>query len=87
MSIEDETPKAEHCKPMVAITVAVMLPVYFVVGMVLWPANNYAPELQQFVVNTVLSGAFGAAVGYWFGSSTDSARKTEIIAQTGPVPK
>ncbi len=84
--MDADAPVPPTCKPMTLITLAIMLPVYFVVGMVMWPGNGYSPELQQFVVNTVLTGSLGAAVGYWFGSSTDSARKTEIIAQTGPVP-
>ena len=34
-----------------------------------------------------LSSAFGAVVAYWFGSSSGSARKDEIIANSTPTEK
>lgn len=33
-----------------------------------------------------LSAAFGATVNYWFGSTTSSARKDELLAQSMPIP-
>jgi hypothetical protein len=33
-----------------------------------------------------LSAAFGAVVAFWFGSSSGSARKDELLAQSMPVP-
>lgn len=32
-----------------------------------------------------LSAAFGAVVNYWFGSSSSSARKDELLANSSPV--
>ena len=32
-----------------------------------------------------LSAAFGAVVNYWFGSSSSSARKDELLANSAPV--
>jgi hypothetical protein len=33
-----------------------------------------------------LSAAFGAVVNYWFGSSSSSAHKDELLANTTQVP-
>ena len=32
-----------------------------------------------------LAAAFGAIVGYFYGSSNDSSRKTELLAKAQPV--
>lgn len=32
-----------------------------------------------------LGGAFGAVIGYYYGSTAGSARKTELLAQAPPV--
>lgn len=32
-----------------------------------------------------LSAAFGAVVSYWFGSTSGSARKDELLANSAPV--
>jgi hypothetical protein len=32
-----------------------------------------------------LSGGFTSALAYWLGTTRDSGRKTELIAQSGPV--
>jgi hypothetical protein len=32
-----------------------------------------------------LTTAWGAVMAFWFGTTRDSARKTEIIAKSGPV--
>ena len=34
-----------------------------------------------------LSAAFGAVVNFWFGSSSGSARKDELLANSTPVEK
>ena len=38
-----------------------------------------------FMLFGALSAAFGAVVQYFFGSSSGSAAKTDIIAKSGPV--
>ena len=64
--------------PAVWVTVALLLPVYAVVGAVLW-GEGWSNEIRLQVVTAVLV-VISVVSAYWLGSSSGSARKTDIIA-------
>ena len=64
--------------PAVWVTVALLLPVYAVVGAVLW-GDGWSNEIRLQVVTAVLV-VISVVSAYWLGSSSGSARKTDIIA-------
>ena len=64
--------------PAVWVTVALLLPVYAVVGAVLW-GQGWSNEIRLQVVTAVLV-VISVVSAYWLGSSSGSARKTDIIA-------
>lgn len=65
--------------PAVWVTVALLLPVYAVVGAVLW-GEGWSNEIRLQVVTAVLV-VISVVSAYWLGSSSGSARKTDIIAE------
>ena len=71
--------------PAVWVTVALLLPVYAVVGAVLF-MPGWSNEIRLQVVTAVLV-VISVVSAYWLGSSSGSARKTDIIAseqRSGP---
>lgn len=64
--------------PAVWVTVALLLPVYAVVGSVLW-GNDWSNEIRLQVVTAVLV-VISIVASYWLGSSSGSARKTDMLA-------
>lgn len=64
--------------PAVWVTVALLIPVYAVVGAVLF-GNGWSNEIRLQVVTAVLV-VISVVSAYWLGSSSGSARKTDIIA-------
>jgi lysozyme len=66
--------------PAVWITVALLLPVYAVVGSVLWhPAFAEDKDIRLQVVTATLV-VISIVASYWLGSSSGSARKTDMLA-------
>jgi hypothetical protein len=65
--------------PAVWVTVALLLPVYAVVGAVLW-GEGWSNEIRLQVVTAVLV-VISVVSAYWLGSSSGSARKTDLMAE------
>jgi hypothetical protein len=63
--------------PAVWVTVALLLPVYAVVGSVLW-GEGWSNEIRLQVVTAVLV-VISVVSAYWLGSSSGSARKTDML--------
>lgn len=58
------------------VTAAMMPLVYWVTWRVL--TGPFSPEVQSMVAGTVMGTALGSLANYWLGSSSGSARKTEL---------
>lgn len=58
------------------ITMALLLPVDFVVFVVLWPSNNYDNNMKLIVV-TALVGVVTTITGFWLAGSHNSAPKPD----------
>ena len=57
--------------PLIYMTVATVL------GLV--GTTKFSTEIQSMVVTAVVSGTLGTMVGYFLGSSSGSAQKTELL--------
>jgi hypothetical protein len=73
--------------PAFIITCILLLPVYFAVGIVLWPGSEFSGDIKLMVVSVLVSGITGIITTYWLGTSFSSARKTDLTAsQTASTP-
>ena len=66
-----------------AIAIMLLPLIYMTVGAVLglWGPGKFSTEIQASVVATVVSGTLGAMVGFFWGSSSGSAQKTENVTK------
>jgi muramidase (phage lysozyme) len=71
------TDKAAHKNPALWVTAAILPLVYLVVSAVLF-REGWTDEIKMMVVTAILTGVLGGVTGYWLGTSSSSARKTEL---------
>lgn len=67
-----------HKLPAMVVTVMIMPLVYLVVAAVMF-MDGFSPEMRGTVIGVVLTGALGAIVAFWLGSSFGSQRKDSLI--------
>lgn len=75
--VQSNVPAMLTCFVVGAFTTTLILLLKFDV-----PATNR--DIVVYMIGQ-LSGGFTAALAFWFGTTRDSSRKTEIIAQSTPV--
>lgn len=66
------------------LTLVIIILAGWLVHTVMTDADYKDSNLRVQIVSQVLL-AFATGVGYWYGSTNGSARKTELIAQAQPV--
>lgn len=71
------TDKAAYKNPALWVTAAILPLVYLVVSAVLF-REGWTDEIKMMVVTAILTGVLGGVTGYWLGTSSSSARKTEL---------
>lgn len=71
--------------PAFIVSLLLMIPVNFAVGVVLWPGSAFDDNIKLMVVTALVTGLVGVISGYWLGTSASSARKTELANQNQPI--
>jgi hypothetical protein len=61
---------------------SVVLGFFVVLGLVIWKGES--SDIKALMIGTLCT-AFGLVVGYFFGSTAASERKTEMLARAGPI--
>lgn len=67
------------------ITLMLMVPVYFVVVVVLWPNSGYTDSTRVQVVTAVL-GIMALAGSFWLGTSLSSSKKDAALQAAASAP-
>lgn len=65
--------------PAILVTIAVLPLVYLVVAGVLF--SDYSNDIKIMVIGSVMSLGFGSVMAYFFGTTSGSQRKTELMGK------
>lgn len=71
------------------VTVFMLPPVYYIVGVVMWPSNNYSAEIKSIVITAGLITTIAAILGFWLAGSHGSkpSNSSDGMSTTPPTPK
>jgi hypothetical protein len=67
------------------VTLLFMPIIYFIVGVVLWPANNYSAELKAAVITTGLISTVAAVLSFWMAGSHGSKPNPDVDTAALPT--
>ena len=73
---------SENIKPILALFVAAMTYIIFLIVLFRYPTDNNA--VSQVIIAVV--GGFGAISGYYFGYSQGASKKDDVIAAQSVTP-